>query len=113
MSAWSPAGFFDVLGAQALLGRTFTLADDHDGAEPVAVISHGCWQRQFGGVRDVIGRRITFNEQPFIIVGVMPPDLDYPSGVEIWRLTRSIPTDGAFGMPHGARSTSLAGCVRA
>ena len=90
--------FFEVLGAQALLGRRFTLADDRHNAEPVAVISHGYWQRHFGGVRDVVGRRITINEQPCVIAGVMPPDLDYPRGVEIWRTTRSIPTDGAFGI---------------
>ena len=91
-------GFFEVLGAQALLGRRFTLGDDREGAEPVAVISHGYWRRHFGGVPDVIGRRITVNEQPSVIVGVMPSDLDYPRGVEIWRTTRSIPTDGAFGI---------------
>jgi putative ABC transport system permease protein len=90
--------FFEVLGAQALFGRRFTLGDDREGAEPVAVISHGYWRRHFGGVPDVIGRRITVNEQPSVIVGVMPSDLDYPRGVEIWRTTRSIPTDGAFGI---------------
>jgi predicted permease len=91
-------GFFEVLGARALLGRRFTVADDREGAAPVAVISHGYWQRRFGGVPDVVGRRMTIDEQPCVIVGVMPPDLDYPRGVEIWRTTRSIPTDGAFGL---------------
>jgi len=90
--------FFEVLGAQALLGRRFTLADDRNGAEPAAVISHGYWHRHFGGVPEVVGRRITIDEQPCVIVGVMPPDLDYPRGVEIWRTTRSIPTSGAFGI---------------
>lgn len=104
-------GFFEVLGAQALLGRRFTLADDRDGAEPVAVISHGYWQRRFGGVMDIIGRRITLNEQPSVIVGVMPPDLDYPRGVEIWRTTRSIPTDGAFGIA-ARREVDLIGRLR-
>ncbi len=104
-------GFFEVLGAQALLGRPFTLADDREGAEPVAVISHGYWQRHFGGVPDVVGRRITINEQPSVIVGVMPPDLDYPRGVEIWRTTRSIPTDGAFGIAV-QREVNLIGRLR-
>lgn len=90
--------FFEVLGAQALLGRRFTLADDRNSAEPVAVISHGYWRRHFGGVPNVVGRRITIDEQRCVIVGVMPPDLDYPRGVEIWRTTRSIPTDGPFGI---------------
>ena len=104
-------GFFEVLGAQALLGRGFTVTEDRDGAEPAAVISHGYWLRHFGGVRDVIGRRITINEQSCIVVGVMPPDLDYPRGVDIWRTTRSIPADGAFGIAT-QREVNLIGRLR-
>jgi len=94
-------GFFEVLGAEASLGRRISVADDREGAEPVAVISHGYWQRRFGGAADVIGRRVTLGERPCVIVGVMPSDLDYPQGVEVWRTTRSMPVDGAFGA--GAR----------
>ncbi|HEX6214789.1 MAG TPA: ABC transporter permease, partial [Vicinamibacterales bacterium] len=104
-------GFFEVLGAQAVLGRRFTPSDDRYGGEPVAVISHGYWQRHFGAVADVVGRRITINEQPCVIIGVMPPDLDYPRGVEIWRTTRSIPTDGAFGIA-AQREVNLIGRLR-
>jgi predicted permease len=103
--------FFDVLGARALLGRRFTADDDRDGAEAAAIISHGYWQRQFGGVRDIVGRRITINEQPSLIVGVMPPDLDYPRGVEIWRTTRSIPAGGVFGIA-AQREVNLIGRLR-
>lgn len=90
-------GFFDVLGVRPLLGRTLAPADDVEGAEHVLVISHGLWQRRYGGLRTAIGRRVTLSEQPFTIVGVMPPDIDYPSGVEAWRTTRSVPTTGPFG----------------
>lgn len=89
-------GFFDVLGVQAQAGRTLTLADDRIGAEGVIVISSGLWQRGFGGASDVVGRRVTIGEQPFTIVGVMPPDLDYPTGVEVWQTTHSVPTTGPF-----------------
>ena len=64
---------FDVLGVNAVLGRTFTDADDRRGGGPdgpVAVLSHGFWQRRFGGARDVIGRQITLNRVPFTIIGV-------------------------------------------
>ena len=90
-------GFFDVLGADPVLGRAFTRADDKEGVENVLVISHGLWQRRYGGSRDVIGRRVTLNDQPFTIAGVMPPDVDYPAGVEVWRTTRSVPATGPFG----------------
>jgi putative ABC transport system permease protein len=90
-------GFFDVLGVQPSLGRALTLADEKEGAEHVIVLSSGLWQRRFGGSHEVLGRRLTVDEQPFTIVGVMPPDLDYPTGVEIWRTTSSVPTGGPFG----------------
>lgn len=104
-------GFFEVLGAQAVLGRRFTPTEDRDGAEPAAVISHGYWQRHFGGAPDVVGRRLTINEQPCVVVGVMPPDLDYPRGVDIWRTTRSIPANSAFGIA-AQREVNLIGRLR-
>jgi putative ABC transport system permease protein len=104
-------GFFDVLGVGALLGRTLTMADERDGAESVIVITSGLWQRQYGGDRDIIGRRVTLGESPFTIVGVMPPDLDYPSGVDIWRTTSSVPTTGPFG-DAARREVNLIGRVR-
>jgi putative ABC transport system permease protein len=76
--------FFDVLGPRALLGRTLNPADDTIGSERVLVITHGLWQRRYGGAVDVIGRRLTISDQRFVIVGVMPPDIEYPRGVEAW-----------------------------
>ena len=90
-------GFFDVLGVQPVLGRALSPADDKEGAENVIVLSGGFWQRRYGASREVIGRRVTLDEQSFRIVGVMPADLDYPTGVEVWRTTSSVPTDGPFG----------------
>lgn len=104
-------GFFDVLGAKPILGRGFTTDDDKDGADIVIVISSGFWQRRYGGSRDVIGRRLLIGERRFTIVGVMPPDLDYPTGVEIWRTTKSVPTDGPFG-DAARREVNLIGRLR-
>ena len=90
-------GFFDVLGVRAALGRTLTPADDAAGAERVIVISDGLWRRRYGSSREVIGRRLTVDEHSFTVAGVMPPDIDYPRGVEVWRPAGSIPSDGPFG----------------
>jgi putative ABC transport system permease protein len=76
--------FFDVLGLRALLGRTLNPSDDTVGSERVLVITHGLWQRRYGGAADVIGRRLTISDQRFVIVGVMPPDVEYPRGVDAW-----------------------------
>ncbi|MGH9240727.1 MAG: ADOP family duplicated permease [Vicinamibacterales bacterium] len=89
--------FFDVLGVRPALGRTITRDDDVDGAEHVLILSHGLWQRRYGGSREVLGRRVLLGEQPFTIVGVMPPDVGYPRGVEVWRTVRSVPATGPFG----------------
>lgn len=89
--------FFQVLGVDAVLGRSLTDADDVEAAENVLVISHGLWTRRYARSRDVIGRRVTLSEQRFTIVGVMPRDIDYPRGVEVWRTTHSVPTSGPFG----------------
>ena len=67
-----------------MLGRTLTRADDTPGSERVLVLTHGLWQRRYGGAVDVIGRRLMLGDQPFVIVGVMPPDVEYPRGVEAW-----------------------------
>jgi predicted permease len=65
--------YFDALGVQAIRGRTFTPDDDRvPGGHPIVVISHGCWQRRFGGAADVVGKTVSINQQPFTIVGVAP-----------------------------------------
>lgn len=104
-------GFFDVLGVRAFLGRTLVRTDDVDGAENVLVISHRLWLRRYGASREVIGRRIVLSDVSFTVVGVMPPDLDYPRGVEVWRLTRSMGTSGPFG-DAARREVNLIGRLR-
>ena len=94
--AFVTGGFFDVLGVQPMLGRTLAREDDLDRAEPVMVISHGLWQRRYGGVFDVVGRRATLYEQSYLIVGVMPRGFDYPVGAELWRTTWSVGSSGGF-----------------
>jgi hypothetical protein len=69
------------------------------GAENVLVMSHGLWQRRYGGSREVIGRRLMLRDRQFTIVGVMPQDMEYPRGVEAWMTVAadaSILTNPAF-----------------
>jgi predicted permease len=78
---WASGRFFEVLGVPAILGRTFTEADDRRGGGPegaVSVISYSFWQRRFGSAADVIGRWITVSRIPFTIVGVATPDFFGP-----------------------------------
>jgi putative ABC transport system permease protein len=89
--------FFDVLGVKPVIGRTLLATDDKDGAEDVVVLSSGLWRRRYGASPDIVGRRVTLDDQPFTIAGVMPADLDVPSGVDVWRTTHSVAATGPFG----------------
>lgn len=66
--------YFQVLGVPAFLGRTFLPGDDDAlGGAPVLTISHGYWQRRFGGDSAVVGRDVLINDSRFTIVGITPP----------------------------------------
>src|SRR5262249_28454988 len=60
------------LGVQPLLGRLLTDEDDKASANPVAVLSYRCWQKQFGGNAAVVGKQINLNNRAFTVIGVTP-----------------------------------------
>lgn len=64
--------FFGLLGVSPALGRFFSADDDRAGAPPVAVVSHGFWERRFGGDPMVLGRPLDIGGRPYTIVGVSP-----------------------------------------
>lgn len=66
------AEFFPVLGVLPQLGRFFLPADDREGAPPVVVLSHGFWQREFGGDPEVIGQNATLGAHTYEVIGVAP-----------------------------------------
>ena len=70
---------FKVLGVSAALGRTFAPEEDQAGRDQVVLLSDGLWQRRFAGDRAIVGRRIQLNGLPYTVIGVMPPDFQYPS----------------------------------
>jgi predicted permease len=61
------------LRVSPLLGRTFVAADDEAGNAPTVILSHGYWQRRFGGAESAIGQTLTVDAVPHEIVGVLPP----------------------------------------
>ena len=67
--------YFPVLGVAAEKGRVITPEDDQTvGGHPVVVISHGLWQRRFGGDQNIVGRQLLLNGHSFTIIGVTPAD---------------------------------------
>ncbi len=86
-NAVSP-GFFDVLGARPMLGRTFRPADDLRGARPTVVLSADVWRQQFSSDPFVVGRLLTVGTGAKAVavevIGVMPPDFRIPAGAQVW-----------------------------
>jgi putative ABC transport system permease protein len=65
--------YFDVLGVKAAIGRTFLPEEDRTpGTHPVIVLSHGAWQRRFGGDPSLVGRPIKLNGLDYTVVGIAP-----------------------------------------
>lgn len=67
------ANFLPTLGVQPLLGRNFSPDEDRPGGEPVVMLSHAFWQRQFNADPSVLGQALTLDGRPHTIVGVLPP----------------------------------------
>ena len=83
------ANYFEILGVPAQLGHTFTSADQRPGWNEIAVISDGLWQRRFGGAPDILGKKMYIDEDPWVIVGVMPagfkhPDAKVKGTIDVW-----------------------------
>ena len=68
------SNFFDVVGVQPAYGRAFT-ADDN---AHTTVLSFGYWQRRFGGDPAVVGRTLTLNGWPYVVIGILPSDFNAP-----------------------------------
>ena len=73
--------FFEVLGVRPLLGVGF---DAESGASDVAVLSNALWRSSFGSDTRVVGRSIRLSGRTFRVAGVLPPEVDVPSGTDIW-----------------------------
>jgi putative ABC transport system permease protein len=76
--------FFDVFGTNPERGRFFLPTDDAADHPVVAVISDGLWRRRFGGDNGVVGKTITLNGEAYAVVGIAPPQFQFPNRVEIW-----------------------------
>ena len=72
------SGFFEVLGAPAVLGRTLEPAEYAGGGAHVAVLGDALWRRRFGADPAVIGRTIRLGDDSYEVVGVMPPAFFFP-----------------------------------
>lgn len=84
---------FSLLGAAPLHGRVFTAAEAVPFQDTSVVLSHGFWQRRFGGDPAVVGRTIRLSDVPVTVVGVLPPAFRFPqlAHLDMTRLTSNVP----------------------
>jgi putative ABC transport system permease protein len=77
-------GFFETLGMRAARGRTFTADEYQPGSGDAIVLGHRFWQQRFAGDHGVVGRTLTSSNRPYTVVGIMPPEFEFPPGRDLW-----------------------------
>src|SRR5262249_40038993 len=79
------AGLLPMLGVQPAAGRLFLPEEDSPAAQKVALISHGLWQRRFGGNPGLVGQSIRLNEENYVVIGILPPGFQFlTKSTELW-----------------------------
>lgn len=76
--------YFEVLGVQPVLGRSFAPEEGTPGHDTEVILSYGLWQSKFAGDPNIIGKQAHLNEHSYTIVGVMGRDFDYPVATQLW-----------------------------
>ena len=88
------ASLFSMLGAQPTLGRLFAPAADGRAEPSQVVLSHQLWQRKFGGARDVVGRPLQIDGQPYRVVGVASEAFAFPDREVLAYIPFNVPPVG-------------------
>jgi predicted permease len=88
--------WFQVFGAKPMLGRVFTPEEDQPHADQEVVLAYKTWKSLFGGDGSIIGHSVQFNRQPYTVVGVMPPDFEWPEQTDLWSPLALSPGDFAI-----------------
>jgi len=85
LRAWAVSeGFFDAVGVEPVLGRSFTSEEYTGVGDAVALLGHRSWQNRFGGDPGLVGHSLTFQQGPVTVVGILGPDFKLPDEAEVW-----------------------------
>src|ERR1700730_3120714 len=82
--AMTSANFFSLFGAEPQRGRLFIPSDEQAGHAPIVVVSHGLWQRRFGGDAALVGKPIMLDGVSYTVVGIAPAGFQYPNKTDVW-----------------------------
>ncbi len=84
LGAATTAGLFPLLGVGPELGRVFSPKQQVPGQEDVVLLSEQLWARRFGSDRNILGRTVRLDGKNFTVLGVMPPDFQFPNKPDFW-----------------------------
>jgi putative ABC transport system permease protein len=98
MVAVVSADFFRVLDVAPILGRGFSADELREGGTPAALVSYGYWREHMGSSQDFSAFKLTAEAHTFSVVGVLPPEFDYPAHTDLW-----VP-DQMFGKQSSSRT---------
>src|SRR6266516_666927 len=82
--AYITEDLFKIIGVSPVMGRDFTADDNKPGAEKVAILSHEIWKRDFNGDPNIVGQSVRINGKAATIIGVMPPNFQFPFSEQLW-----------------------------
>lgn len=105
------AHYFDVYGLSPVLGRTFSPEEDVPGKNHVVVLSNPFWQRVFGGDKNVVGRSVHLNGEPFTVIGVASLTTGKARKVDLWMPMAFSPEERS-NKYRGAHYLNVAGRLR-
>jgi predicted permease len=104
------ANFFNVLGVDPIVGRTFQPDEDKPGGPKVTILTYGLWQQRFGGDASIVGRAITINGESYTVIGVLPASFQFAlRPADLWLPYQPTPNQLSRRFMHG---TNLIGRLK-
>ena len=106
------ANFFHVLGVSPVVGRAFNDADANPSSPAAVMVSHTFWLRELGGDPAALGRHLSLNRKPFVVIGVLPPGFRFMTPADVYLLLEPQVAANYRGMPSRTTHTTFYGVGR-
>jgi putative ABC transport system permease protein len=103
-------GFFAMLGARPQTGRDFLPEEDRPGHNNVVILSHGLWQRRFGGDPNIVNQAVTLSFRSYTVIGVMPATFRFEDGAAAFWTPMAFTVEQA--QQHGSHYVSAIGRLK-
>ena len=94
------SSYFNVLGVQPAIGRSFSADEDSVTGPNVAILSYGLWKSQFGGNPQLIAKTVSLNGMPYTVVGIMPSGFESIPAADVWTTIAQVDRTVGSGMNY-------------